>query len=114
MCKLIDDNREGRPLIPEILPLVKKRCDEISDPEAREMAEKTLKTIEKMAAEDPKPDARVKEVFVNFGADTMSWGGEAVSDFAENACNTLNRANNYDDAAWDETFGFLAKKEIVD
>jgi elongation factor 3 len=60
MCKLIDDPREGGPLIPEILPLMEKKADTISDPEAREQAEKTLATMKKMAAVPPKPviDAR--------------------------------------------------------
>merc|ERR1719158_1608646 len=37
MCKLFDDPREGGPLIPEILPLMEKKAEEVSDPEAREM-----------------------------------------------------------------------------
>merc|ERR1712159_578483 len=35
MCKLIDDPREGAPLMPTILPMIEKKAEEISDPEAR-------------------------------------------------------------------------------
>merc|ERR1711998_723540 len=44
MCKLVDDPREGSPLLQEIYPLVEKKSNEISDPEARETCEKTLAT----------------------------------------------------------------------
>merc|ERR1719238_925733 len=38
MCKLIDDPREGKPLLAEVRDLVAKAVDAISDPDAREMA----------------------------------------------------------------------------
>merc|ERR1719463_521016 len=41
MCKLIDDPREGKPLLAEVRDLVLKAVEAISDPDAREMAEKT-------------------------------------------------------------------------
>merc|ERR1719265_820003 len=49
MCKLIDDYREGAPLLTEVRRLVTKSAESISDPDAREMAEKAAKSIEKMA-----------------------------------------------------------------
>merc|ERR1719301_69568 len=49
MCKLIDDYREGEPLLAEVRRLVDKSAESISDPDAREMAEKASKSIAKMA-----------------------------------------------------------------
>merc|ERR1719463_501530 len=40
MCKLIDDAREGTPLMAEVRGFVHKCADSISDPDARAMAEK--------------------------------------------------------------------------
>merc|ERR1719272_2190321 len=48
MCKLIDDPREGSPLMAEIRGLVFKGTEAISDPDAREMAEKAYHSINKL------------------------------------------------------------------
>merc|ERR1712232_1228085 len=40
MCKLIDDLREGTPLLAEVQRLVRKAAEAMSDPESRETAEK--------------------------------------------------------------------------
>jgi len=49
MCKLIDDPREGAPLLAEVRGLVLKATESIADPDAREMSEKAMASIEKMA-----------------------------------------------------------------
>merc|ERR1719420_2001707 len=53
MCKLIDDPREGTPLMAEVRDLVLKATEAISDPDAREMAEKTHHSINKLADCEP-------------------------------------------------------------
>jgi elongation factor 3 len=50
MCKLVDDPREGSPLLGDVQNLVNKRADEMSDPDAREVAERAAATIKKMSA----------------------------------------------------------------
>merc|ERR1711937_33590 len=40
MCKLIDDPREGTPLLAEVRQLTLKAAEAMSDPDAREVAEK--------------------------------------------------------------------------
>merc|ERR1719223_2695216 len=81
MCKLVDDPREGAPLFPEIMPLVAKRADEISDPDAREMAKKTLDTIEKLHKVGPKPELDVKEVISKAGGDLLKISPEVMAYF---------------------------------
>merc|ERR1712176_417672 len=49
MCKLIDDPREGTPLLAEVRSLVFKSAEAMSDPDAREMAEKACHSIAKLA-----------------------------------------------------------------
>merc|ERR1719201_2111589 len=47
MVKLVPDPREVLPFLEKLLPLLKKACDEISDPEARGMAERALSTLQR-------------------------------------------------------------------
>jgi len=53
MCKLIDDVREGSPLLAEVRRLVEKSADAIADPDARAIAEKAQKSIEKLVDAEP-------------------------------------------------------------
>merc|ERR1719155_378570 len=49
MCKLIDDPREGSPLMAEVRALVFKCTESISDPDAREMSMKANHSISKIS-----------------------------------------------------------------
>jgi len=48
MCKLIDDPREGSPLLAEVRRLVIGAADAMADPDAREMAGKAVASIKKL------------------------------------------------------------------
>jgi elongation factor 3 len=103
MCKLIDDPREGTPLLKDIHALVRKCAESISDPEAREMAEKTLATVDKIAAVDAFP-------INDFAAISAKHGGkahpsEAVMAYCHKASNDMINAKCYDLAAWEKEFG---------
>merc|ERR1719201_915093 len=50
MCKVVEDPAALLPLMPRLEPLVKATVEKISDPEARGVAEKAYKTLEKAAA----------------------------------------------------------------
>jgi elongation factor 3 len=50
MCKLIDDLREGTPLLAEVRHLALKAADAMSDPDCREQAEKATHSISKLVA----------------------------------------------------------------
>jgi len=112
MCKLIDDPREGSPLMPQILPLVTKKAAEISDPEARENAEKTLTTISKIEVTGrPKDLEDIKDLFVAAGT-IGAWTDTGIEYF-QAVGNKLNRANYYDLAAWEASLGFFAGKAEI-
>jgi elongation factor 3 len=53
MCKLIDDPREGTPLLAEVRQLTLKAAEAISDPDAREVAEKANHSMDKLATTGP-------------------------------------------------------------
>jgi elongation factor 3 len=48
MSKLIDDAREAKPFLPELMPGIERLANELSDPEARGVANKALKTLQKL------------------------------------------------------------------
>ena len=55
MCKLIEDPKEIYPLMPILKPLVENCAKNISNPEARSIAEKSLNTLNKACGEGYKP-----------------------------------------------------------
>merc|ERR1719238_1462566 len=50
MCKLVDDPREGTPLLAEVRSLTLKAADAMADPDCRETAEKATHSISKLVA----------------------------------------------------------------
>merc|ERR1712139_703081 len=51
MCKVVEDPSEVTPVMPRLEPLVKSAVEMISDPEARAVAEKAEKTLQKAAGD---------------------------------------------------------------
>mmetsp|Transcript_68334 Transcript_68334/g.142419 ORF Transcript_68334/g.142419 Transcript_68334/m.142419 type:complete len:1066 (-) Transcript_68334:74-3271(-) len=45
MSKLIDDFKEAKPFLPELMPAIERLANEMSDPEARTVCTKALKTL---------------------------------------------------------------------
>merc|ERR1712113_113952 len=66
MCKVVEDPAAVLPVLPKLEPLVKAATEKISDPEARGMAERALKTSQKSAqgaeTKDIKPSDAI-EIF---------------------------------------------------
>lgn len=100
MCKLVDDPREAAPLFPEILPLVRRKADETSDKSAREMAEKTLATLEKLQSHGPKPELNLREVASEYGEFPAI--SPAVEKYYQNVTYALSKANCYETDAWQQ------------
>merc|ERR1719162_1108810 len=78
MCKLVDDPREGAPLLGDVEKLVKKRADEMSDPDAREVAEGAAATIKKMVEAGKHAPQDFKAVAENEGASCASLSEKQV------------------------------------
>jgi elongation factor 3 len=74
MCKLIDDPREGTPLMAEVRALVSKCTDSISDPDAREMSIKADASVSKIKDAGPfvEQDLKVFAQKANLSLDGLS------------------------------------------
>merc|ERR1712190_449816 len=74
MCKLIDDLREGTPLLAEVRHLALKAADAMSDPDCREQAEKATHSISKLVAAGQfvKPDFKAGASAAGLSTDGMT------------------------------------------
>jgi len=61
MCKLIDDHREGTPLMAEVRYLSLKAAESVSDPDCREIAERACQSMNKLAQCGPYVEVDFKE-----------------------------------------------------
>merc|ERR1719424_2011789 len=109
MCKLIDDPREGTPLMAEVRSLVFKSTESISDPDARELAIKANNSISKIAESGP----YVEQDFKTFAA-KASVSCDGLSDeqiaFCSKAAYQLVKAKKPESAGEAfKIFGFDAK-----
>jgi elongation factor 3 len=118
MCKLVEDPAEVLPLMPRLEPLVKGATEKISDPEARGMAEKAYKTLQKAAG-----DAVLQRVEA---ADALKLLKELLGDkagtdavFEEQALHIAGLAacaanmRSFDPASWKADVGYLAPFDSV-
>jgi elongation factor 3 len=115
MCKLVDDPREGSPLIADIYPLMQKKADEVSDPEAREMAEKTLATMKKIAEYPPRPQADVRDLIAKNGDEAASYWRGHVAAYVQNVATALSTAKVDNAETWRTALGaFVENPEVLD
>jgi elongation factor 3 len=79
MCKLIDDPREGTPLMAEVRTLVAKSAESISDPDARAMAEKAQQSIGKLADAGPYVEQDFPSFAAKEGLEVDGLNGEQIT-----------------------------------
>ncbi|CAE7447731.1 TEF3 [Symbiodinium pilosum] len=137
MCKLVEDPAEAReqsprsyreepkswkvlPLMPKLDPLVKSATQKISDPEARGVAEKAYKTLQKAAGEGAESLQQVKledakkQVSSALGSDAGSgdvFEAELTHVAALAACAANMRV--FDEGLWKSDVGYLAPFDSV-
>jgi len=110
MCKLIDDLRDGTPLLAEVRHLALKAADSLSDPDCRETAEKATHSIAKLVAagQFQKPDFKAGASAAGLSLDGMT---QEQLDFCTEAAFQLVKAKKPDLAGEAfEVFGFPADK----
>merc|ERR1719230_1062787 len=109
MCKVVEDPAAVVPVMPRLEPLVKAAVDKTSDPEARGVAEKALKTLTKAAE-----GAEVKQVTIDQALMLVkgALGDDHETDFDEStakhvAALAAMAANmrSFDDALWKSSVG---------
>merc|ERR1712226_1256058 len=79
MCKLINDPREGTPLLAEVRSLTLKAADAMADPDARETAEKALHSIAKLVEAGPFVETDFKPAAAKAGIAVDSLSDEEVA-----------------------------------
>lgn len=62
MCNVVEDPREGRPLFGETMTLVAQRVESMSDPDARDMAQKTLRMLQKLQQTPPREEIDLRTI----------------------------------------------------
>jgi elongation factor 3 len=108
MVKLVPDPREVLPFLDKLLPLLKKACDEISDPEARGVAERAFSTLQRAqetsevrTADPDEVKAEVKDpVGESCSFDTI----ETVCDYIVQVCCGLTQSRNFEKDVWANVF----------
>jgi len=87
MCKLVEHPKEVAPFLPEIKPLLEKCAEHISDPEAREVAERALKTLVQVSGDFggivPKTEATFGDVPPLLAKALKNLGNEFCGDYAQ-------------------------------
>merc|ERR1719265_530715 len=91
MCKLIDDLREGTPLLAEVRALTLKAAEAMSDPDAREVAEKASHSMDKLAEVGPFVESDFKEGASKAGLDVSGLSDEEIT-FCSKAAYQLVKA----------------------
>merc|ERR1711959_742834 len=101
MVKLVPDAREVLPFLPELLPLLERATQEISDPEARGMSERAFNTM-KRAQET----AEVRAADPERGLEIVQKGEQAeqVNKYVVDCAVALTNARMFDMPQWHDAF----------
>ena len=120
MCKLVEDPAEVLPLMPRLEPLVKNATEKISDPEARGVAEKAYKTLQKAAGEGAeslqqismeKAKQQVEEALGDKKGSGDVYEAELAHVSGLAACAANMRV--FDESAWKKDVGYLAPFDSI-
>merc|ERR1719412_409866 len=109
MVKLVPDPREVLPFLEKLLPLLSKAKDEISDPEARGVAERAFNTLQRAQetteARTADPAAVKSQVTDPVGECCPYDVIEAVSDYLVGLSCSLTNSRNFEKSVWVGAFG---------
>jgi len=113
MCKVVEDPAEVQPVMPKLQPLVKGATEKIADPEARAVAEKALKTLEKSAAgSEAKKVTHAEGLAALNGVLGAKAGGDeatvAVASYVASLAVTATNMRSFDSDAWRSKVGIAA------
>jgi hypothetical protein len=100
--------------MPTILPMIKKCSEEISDPEARDMANKTLATIQKLADCDARKAVDAKEVLFQVDLSSVSSWTEDAQKYVQGCADALSKGNQFDSDMWKKTIGEFVSEQGIE
>jgi len=106
MSKLVEDPTDAAPFLPTLLPALERASEEISDPEARAVADKARKQLLKIEANlkvhlekhPDTPDDLNKLLTDNLGGKAK--GNELFVEYAAYAAAALNHGRKYKEELW--------------
>ena len=114
MCKLVENPKEILPFANKIEPMLKYCADTISDPEARSVAERALKTLQNACGENKNSEVKYDDVYSVFKT-YLEFTIE--KDVEEYLCKIVtNMINNYyfDNEKWNNIFSEILHDYCVD
>jgi len=112
MCKVVEDPAAVLPIMPRLEPLVKAACEKMANPEARNMAEKALKTLQKSGegAESKQATAADALAAINAALGDKASKDEASEVAAKHVASLAAAAANmrdFDAEAWTSRVGLV-------
>merc|ERR1712151_699140 len=118
MCKVVEDPAAVLPVLPKLEPLVKAATEKISDPEARGMAERALKTLQKSAQGAETKDIKASdaiEIFKEALGDQLADDevNKAILVHVGSLAATATNMRSFDSEAWKSGVGIVAPFSTV-
>jgi elongation factor 3 len=112
MCKVVEDPAAVIPILPRLEPLVKSACEKMANPEARTMAERALKSLQKAAegAETKQVDVAEALKLIKTALGDKASGDAAFEVQAAHTAALAAMATNlrsFDSGVWAKQVGFL-------
>merc|ERR1719343_940856 len=113
MCKVVEDPAAVVPIMPRLEPLVKSAVEKMANPEARNMAERALKTLTKSGegAEVKTVDTEEALKILKAALGDKASGDEAfeaTAKYIASLASTAASMRSFDADAWAKQVGFLA------
>ena len=110
MSKLVDDARDAAPFLPKLLPGLVKLADEMSDPEAREVCERSVDLMQRLEAKcsglssSDDVTAKIRGVLAETLKGNNAKGGSKEADacaaYVFQVCDALAARRNFAAAEW--------------
>jgi elongation factor 3 len=112
MCKVVEDPAAVLPVMPRLEPLVKAAVEKMANPEARSMAERALKTLQKSAegaeTKEVNPADALKLIKEALGSKAGSDAAfEATASHIASLAATATNMRSFDSGAWKSGVGFV-------
>jgi len=109
MVKLVPDPREVLPFLDALLPTLKKACDEISDPEARGVAERAYNTLmraqESTEARTADPEAVKAAIKDPVGENCRYDDITDIVEYLTKVSCGFTMCRNFEKSVWTQAFG---------
>jgi len=122
MCKVVEDPAEVLPLMPKLEPLVKSTVEKISDPEARGVAERAYKTLQKAAGEGQSDRVLVQPAEVLLALRECFKAAGAADEQAFDLCSgyvsalaaAATNMRSFDSEAWKTNVGLSTYSDVIE